>query len=323
VGHDVVVVGSINVDLVLTVDRHPLPGETLLGSSSAHLPGGKGANQAVAAARMGARTAMVGAVGRDPAAGTALSLLEDASVDLTGVTRTDAATGLAVVTVAADGENAIVVVPGANATMTPQRLREVATVIAGAAVCVLQCEIPLDAVREAAHVAAAAGVRVVLNAAPATALPAATVRVADPLVVNQHEAAIVLDALRRTGSAPHGRRSGEGDEEPGTGHPATVRRAVRDAEDLRAAGVPSVVVTLGPDGAVVADGTGWTVVPATPVPVQDTTGAGDAFVGAMAGRLADGADLRTAAAHASRVAAASVQRRGAQTSYPWRGETLP
>ncbi|WP_205693773.1 ribokinase, partial [Cellulomonas sp. IC4_254] len=297
VARDVVVVGSINADLVVQVERHPHPGETLLGHTSTVLPGGKGANQAVAAARLGAEVALVGAVGEDPNAETALAGLRDAGVDLEHVTVVDAPTGLAVVTLSDDAENTIVVVPGANASVSPRLVDAAADLVAAARVCVVQAEIPLATVAHVAEVAAAGGTRLLLNVAPAAELPPETVRAADPLVVNEHEAAILL-----------GRR----DREPAD--------AVRELAGL---GVRSVVVTLGAGGVVgVEDGEAWSL-PAPQVDALDTTGAGDAFVGALAAGIADGLPVRQAAALATRVAAASVTRLGAQPSYPWRGEDLP
>jgi ribokinase len=304
--YDIVIVGSINVDLMLTVDRHPHPGETLLGGSGAHFAGGKGANQAVAAARAGARTAMVGAVGSDATADTALEHLRGAGVDLSAVRTVPGPTGLAVVTLAADGENTIVVVPGANATVTPDVVREAEAVIREAAVCVVQAEIPLPSVEEVVRLAHEAGVRVVLNVAPAARLPWATLRAADPLVVNQHEASILL-----------------GDVSAESGAASPVAAAEAAAHELHAAGVPSVVVTVGGAGSVVVDRSGTHVIPARPVTAVDTTGAGDAFVGALAAGLAAGRTLSEAAARATRVAAASVQHLGAQVSYPWKDDPLP
>lgn len=294
---DVVVVGSINADLVVQVERHPRPGETLLGRTSTLLPGGKGANQAVAAARLGADVALVGAVGDDPNAATALGGLRDAGVDLTHVRTVDAPTGLAVVTLSDDGENTIVVVPGANATVSRRVVDEAADLVADARVCVVQAEIPLPTVAHVARLAAAGGTRLVLNVAPAADLPLETVRAADPLVVNEHEAATLL-----------GRRFAD----PGDA-----------ARELAARGVRSVVVTLGAGGVVgVEDGATWSS-PARTVDALDTTGAGDAFVGALAAGIADGLPVEQAAALATRVAAASVTRIGAQPSFPWRGDELP
>jgi ribokinase len=306
-------VGSINADLIVQVERHPHPGETLLGHTSTVLPGGKGANQAVAAARLGADVALVGAVGEDPNAETALAGLRDAGVDLEHVTVVDAPTGLAVVTLSDDAENTIVVVPGANASVSPRLVDAAADLIAEARVCVVQAEIPPATVAHVARVAAAGGTRLLLNVAPAAELPPETVRAADPLVVNEHEAAILL-----------GHRGREPED------------AVRE---LAALGVRSVVVTLGAGGVVGVGGAGgdgpeggerdgggdgevWSL-PAPQVDALDTTGAGDAFVGALAAGIADGLPVRQAAALATRVAAASVTRLGAQPSYPWRGDDLP
>jgi ribokinase len=297
VAGDVVVVGSINADLVVQVERHPRPGETLLGRTSTLLPGGKGANQAVAAARRGATVAMVGAVGDDADAATALGGLRAAGVDLEHVHTVDAPTGLAVVTLSDDGENTIVVVPGANAAVGTRVVDGAADLIAGAQVCVVQAEIPLTTVAHVAHLAAAAGTRLLLNVAPAAELQPETVQVADPLVVNEHEAAILL-----------GRR------------PADPADAARE---LASRGVRSVVVTLGAGGVVgVEEGAAWSL-PARQVDALDTTGAGDAFVGALAAGIADGLAVEQAAVLATRVAAASVTRLGAQPSYPWRGDELP
>ncbi len=305
--HDVVVVGSINADLVVALDRHPRPGETLLGRAVTWSAGGKGANQAVAAARLGAATALVGAVGTDPNAAIALSELGSAAVDLTHVATTPGATGLAVVMLADGGENTIVVVPGANTAVTPQVVGVAAPTLRAAAVLALQAEIPVASVDLAASLAAAAGVRVLLNLAPAVAVSAGTLALADPLVVNELELTVVLRSL--------GLPAGAGTD--------PVARASSGARLLRGHGVRSVLVTLGAAGVVGADRGGEWAVPARPVLAVDTVGAGDAFAGALAGRLAAGATLQDAAETAVRAAAFSVQRPGAQSSYPWSGEVLP
>ncbi|MDN4490689.1 ribokinase [Demequina sp. SYSU T00068] len=302
---EVLVVGSINVDLYATVERHPRPGETLLGRDSWQAPGGKGANQALAARLRGATTSIVGAVGTDTAASTALSLLERAGVETAAVAHRPGPTGLAIITLAEDGENTIIVVPGANSTVDAEQV-DASRTIGRARVVVLQAELPLPTVEHTARAAATAGARVVINAAPACALAPDVVACADPLVVNEHEAAIVAAGLRPPGTPV-----------TGGGDPAAAGRF------LQAAGARSVVVTLGGAGCLGFEpGTEWTV-PALRVPVVDTTGAGDAFVGALAAHLASGADLRSAAQEATRVAAASVQRLGAQPSYPGKEDPLP
>ncbi|WP_065964513.1 PfkB family carbohydrate kinase [Curtobacterium sp. UCD-KPL2560] len=304
----VVVVGSVNVDQVVTVTRHPRPGETLIGTGVEQLPGGKGANQAVAAARRGATTAIVGSVGRDAAADVATSLLAGSGVDLTHLRAVDAPTGFAAVTVGADGENTIVVVPGANLATGAAAVAAAAPVVAGASVVVLQGEIPADGITAAA--AAATG-RVVLNLAPVVPVPRDVVLAADPLVVNEHEAALVLAQL-------------DGDD-PGQ---AQMGAAETDlVRSLLAHGVRSVVVTLGARGALVggAHGAGddLLTVPSPRVHAVDSSGAGDAFVGALAASLAAGTTLAAAVHHAVRVGAYAVQRVGTQPSYPTLDDTLP
>ena len=309
----VVVVGSINVDLLLTVGRHPRPGETLLGGGGTQSAGGKGANQAVAAALRGTPTAMVGAVGDDAGADVALAQLRRAGVDLADVATVPGPTGLAVVTLDDGGENTIVVVSGANEKVGGEVLDGAAAVLRRARVCVLQGEIPTASIVAAASTAHAAGARVVLNAAPALELPAATLAVADPLVVNEHEARLVLGwAGAEVPACP----SAPDAEDPDDGGLVLAR-------GLRSLGVPSVVVTLGAAGAVgVEPDHEWSVA-GLRVPVRDTTGAGDAFVGALAASLARGSSLHDAARDATRVAAYSVQRLGAQDSYPDQEAELP
>ncbi|GIG25105.1 ribokinase [Cellulomonas denverensis] len=306
---EVVVVGSTNADLLARVRVHPAPGETLLGRSVDVLPGGKGANQAVAAARLGARTAFIGAVGQDTFAPAALSGLRAAGVDLTGLAELPGATGIALVTVADDGENAIVVIPGANGSMDAEAVQRHADLIRSGRVLVLQGEIPRSGAEAAARAAREAGVRLVFNLAPVIEVDPDTLRQADPLVVNEHEAAAALAAL-----------DGSGTPAPITG-PADEDRV---AQSLVEHGLRSVVVTVGARGALVARaGEALTRVPSPRVRAVDTTGAGDAFVGALAHRLARGDDLVTAAHLAARVGAYAVGRAGAQPSYPGATDPLP
>jgi len=300
---DVVVVGSVNVDQVARVQHHPAPGQTVAGTGPDLLAGGKGANQALAATRRGAATALVAAVGTDDAATTALAGLAAAGVDLGRVSRREGPTGLAVITVDAAGENTIVVLPGANASLSPEDVDAAAGVLAGARVCVLQGEVPAATTAHAARTAAAAGTRVLLNLAPPLPLPAGVLALADPLVVNEHEARAVL-----------------GDAGPASS-PAELAAAL-------AGRARSAVVTLGGDGAVVAsrelaDLPEPVRVPAPAVEVLDTTGAGDAFAGALAAALAAGDDLVAAVRTAVRVGAAAVRTPGAQGALPGPDDDLP
>ncbi|MFD1213107.1 ribokinase [Arthrobacter sp. GCM10027362] len=298
----VAVIGSINVDLHLLVDRLPGPGETLLGSGGTLSPGGKGANQAVAAARQGASVLMVGAVGRDANAAAATELLRQSRVDLDLVAEADGPTGLAVVTVDRQAENSIVVVPGANLALDLAMVTAALPRLAGCDVVVLQGEVPPETVEYALEALAGSGARTVLNLAPVVPLAAKTIRAADVLVVNEHEAEEALHLLT-------------GGRLDLTGEPLSDGTAL--AQALVAAGVAAVIVTLGSRGAVLADGAGVEHVPAPPVAAVDTTGAGDAFVGTAAAGLARGLPLRQACETAVQVAARSVTAHGAQQSYPW------
>lgn len=294
----VVVVGSLNVDLHLLLRRHILPGETLIASGGTFSPGGKGANQACAAALAGADVTMCGAVGDDSSAPVATTLLAEAGVDLTHVRRLSGATGLAVVSVDTEGENTVVVVPGANAAVTPELVRGWEPVIGAADVVVLQGEIPATSDLE---VVGCGPRRLVVNLAPVIDVDPQLLLVADPLVVNEHEGAAALSQLGG----------------PDVTEPADV------VAGLRAAGVASVVMTLGAAGALVAWSGGTVSVPSPRVRPVDTVGAGDAFCGALAARVADGDSLEVAAAFAARFAAYTVQFEGAQASYPAPGTALP
>lgn len=296
---EVVVVGSANADLVVQVPRRPGGGETLLGGDLQLLPGGKGANQAAAAGRCGADVAFAGCVGGD-ANGTYLrEQLAAAGVDTSLLGESRRPTGTAIIFLTPDGENSIVVSPGANSDFDVAQAERSAEARSRARVVVLSLEIPLPTVEHVAAESAAAGARVILNAAPSTRLGAETLAVCDPLIVNEHEALEVL---------------GVGADDPDADDYA------RLAERLRAAGARSVVITLGADGAVVAEAEGASRVPAYRVQAVDTTGAGDAFVGAVAGELAAGASLTDAVRFATAVSAVSVQRVGAQASYADRTE---
>lgn len=296
--YDLLVVGSANADLVIGVERRPAPGETVLGSDLATHPGGKGANQSVAAARLGARTALLARVGDDAHGRLLLDSQRAAGADTVGVLVGGAPTGVALITVDPSGDNSIVVSPGANARLTPEDIRAAGSLLAASRVVSTQLEIPVESVTELVRTLPDAA-RFVLNPSPPAPLPPEVLAACDPLVVNEHEARYILGGTSSDLPADW-------------------------ARELLALGPRSVVITLGADGALTADGSGSPVtVPSPKVDAVDTTGAGDAFTAALAWRLGLGEDLATAAAYAARVGAASVTRRGAQESYPTADEVAP
>jgi len=296
---DVVVVGSLNLDLVVCAPRLPRPGETLIGSDFATDEGGKGANQAVAAARMGARVAMIGRVGRDAHGARLRAALQREGVDDAGVGDDDRPTGVASIVVAAGGENCIVVVPGANQALQPRHVEACATLLVAARIVVLQFEIPMPAVIAALQQARAGGATTVLNAAPAAELATSTFALVDWLIVNEEEAGSLLGA-------------------PVT-DPAQARAA---AVALRARGPRHVVVTLGAAGLVHVDAGGALLLGAPPVRALDSTGAGDTFVGALAAALARGLPADAALRWGEAAAALAVTRPGTQSAMPMRAQVL-
>jgi len=294
----VVVVGSLNVDLLVRVDRRAEAGETIAARGASTLPGGKGANTAVAAARAGAPTTLVGAVGADPAGDGLLAALRDESVDVSAVAAlAGAATGSALITVTPDGESSIVIIAGANALVDPRTAAAEAGGLGPGDVLASQLEVPLAVVEEAVRAATDAGARALLTLSPARQVPLGLLLRLDPLVVNEHEAAVLLGA--------------------------PVDDAEGAAVALHAKGPRSVVVTAGARGAAVCDASGSTTVTAAHVgaPV-DATGAGDCLTGVLAARLAAGADLVDALRDAVRAATISVTRAGAWPSYPLGEELL-
>ncbi|MFF3110970.1 ribokinase [Kitasatospora sp. NPDC057904] len=294
--YDVLVVGSANVDLVIGVERRPGAGETVLGSDLAVHPGGKGANQAVAAARLGARTALLARVGDDANGRLLLESQRNAGVDTEGVLVGGAPTGVALITVDPSGDNSIVVSPGANGRLTPEDVRAAGPLFHASRVVSTQLEIPLESVVEVVR-QLPPGTRFVLNPSPPRALPAEVLAACDPLIVNEHEARVILGG-EATGDDP-----------------------AEWARELLASGPKSVVVTLGADGALVASAEEKVVrVASVKVDAVDTTGAGDSFTAALAWKLGAGASLAEAAAYAARVGAVAVTRRGAQESFPTAAE---
>jgi ribokinase len=265
----VMILGSLNVDLVTRVERHPAPGETVLGDGLVRVPGGKGANQAVAAAEAGAKVAMVGRVGDDAAGAAYVERMKHLGIDVRGLQVTPATpSGHALIAVSAEGENTIVVIPGANGQVGLADLGPLDALGPGD-VLLTQLELPLDVIAQGVRTAHGRGARVVLNIAPYASLPAEVLALADPVVANEHEA----KQLAADGADP-----------------------------------ASLLVTLGGDGARWGELTA-----ATPkVEVVDTTGAGDAFCGALAAALAAGADNEAALTAAVAAGAQAVTRPGAQ-----------
>ncbi len=285
----VVVVGSANMDLVATAPALPGPGETTLGTDFVTVPGGKGANQAIAVARAGAACTFLGAIGSDSFGVTLRARITAAGVDTSQLRTTYGGSGVALVMVNAEGENAILVTPGANASLTALTETELA-VVRDADVLVAQLEIPVETVTEAAVAARVAGTRVVLNAAPAVPLPPELLAAVDLLVVNENEAQAY---------------TGRGRQEP---------HALLDL-------VPRAVLTLGAQGAWYGDRDGTAVhVPAVKVDTVDSTAAGDAFTGALAVAWGEGRDLVDAVRWAAAAGAACVRRLGASVSLPHRVE---
>lgn len=291
----VVVFGSINLDLVARVARLPRPGETLAGAGFATSPGGKGANQALAARRAGAVVAMFGAVGDDAFAAPALALLDAAGVDRAGVRATVAATGVALIHVDAAGQNAITVVPGANALA---RAADVPDAVLGpASMLMLQFETPHAESLALATRARARGARVVLNPAPAASLSPAWLSAIDVLIVNEIEAAEIARPL---------------------GLPVSPQEF---AATLSARDGLMVVATLGRAGAfAAAAGIGYRL-PALAVTARDTVGAGDAFAGALVAALDRGEAVDVALTHATAAGSIACTREGAQAALPSRHET--
>ena len=292
----IAVAGSLNMDLVVRSPRIPRPGETIIGGEYRHVPGGKGANQAVAAARLGAQVAMVGRLGRDAFGDQLRNNLAAGRVDTPFVVQ-DAgiATGVALIVVDDAGQNSIVVAPGANMRLSPADIDAAAQAIAGADALLLQLESPLDAVIRAAEVAHDHGVTVILNPAPARPLPPHLLALVDVLIPNESEAALL------------------------TGLPVDSQS---EAEEAAAAllhlGTGAAVLTLGERGALLAREGQRQIAPAFPVQPVDTTAAGDAFVAGFAVALAEGATMGDAVRWGNAAGALATTQHGAQPSLPSR-----
>ena len=294
----IVVVGSLNMDLVMRTPRVPLAGETLSGYQFSTLSGGKGANQAVACARLGGEVTMIGRIG-DDAFGQVLrdGLLAD-GVDVSGVRTTQGvATGVAMILVEDNGQNRIVLAGGANDALFSDDLDEFAPVIEGARMLVVQLETPLPGVVRAVEIAHASGVKVLLNPAPVQSVPDELLAKVDILVPNESEASLLA-----------------GFEVEG------VSTAYAAARLFRSRGVASVLITLGERGVAIVDDAGERHLPAERVEAVDTTAAGDTFIGGVSVGLAEGMSLDDAVRLGQRASALGVTRHGAQPSIPYRRE---
>jgi ribokinase len=298
-GPEVIVVGSLNMDLVGRVQRLPVAGETVSGSSFDTVPGGKGANQAVAAARLGARTAMIGCVGDDAFGGRLRAGLEQDGIDCRGVKTVAGSSGVALIVVDQAGRNGIVVVAGANEQLGPADVDAAEPILAAAHIVALQLEIPLATVVHAARRAHALGRTVVLSPSPARRLPDELLACVDYLVANEIEAAAL------------------------TGLPVvTPFDAIAAGHRLRQGGAGTVLVTLGASGVVTVGADGERHDPAPAVHAVDTTAAGDTFVGGFCAALMRGRSLAVAVAYGQAAAAVCVTRPGAQPSIPFAAEVI-
>jgi ribokinase len=296
----IVVVGSANTDLVVRVPTLPRPGETVTGGTFFTARGGKGANQAVAAARAGGAVALIACLGDDSLGDETLAALTDEGIAVHAVCRMpDTASGVALILVDEGGENSIAVAPGANALLTPEQVVPSVEQLSAADVMIAQLETPLETVLAAARAANRVGARVILNPAPARELPDALLQLVSVLTPNEAEAARL------------------------TGTPIVGVRALEDAATaLLQRGVGAVAITLGAAGVYVATREHRELVAGYRVPVRDTMGAGDVFNGALAGGLAEQLSLGEAARFANAAAALSVTRDGAQPAAPRRAEIL-
>jgi len=296
----IVVVGSLNADFVVRMERFPAPSETLVGHSFQIFPGGKGANQACAVARLGGRVAMVGQVGNDAHGDFLIRELAETGANVKHISRDPVApSGVAIIMVNGDGQNQIVVVPGSNGTFAEDQLESSRELILSAGVVLLQLEIPLPTVIAAARMARQAGARVILDPAPAQELPPDLLACVDYLTPNETE----LAAL--TGTTPQSLNHGN---------------AAEKAHQLRARGAHTVIVKMGAEGALLVGQDKEYYWPAIPVQPVDTTAAGDAFNGAFAYALTCGLADREAGNFATAAAACSVTRGGAQPAMPTRAE---
>ncbi len=294
----IVVVGSLNMDLVIRTPRMPLPGETVVGNSFQTIPGGKGANQAVAVARQGADAAIIGRIGDDDFGRTQQHCLGEEHIDLSALTvDPQHATGVAIITLDEAGENSIIISPEANGAVTVRQIEAARDVIARADMLLCQLEISLEAVTRAIEVAHENGVPVVLNPAPARQLEQSLLEKVTYLIPNETEASVLTGI-----------------------EVMDIESSQEAAAQLQKFGVQTVILTLGENGAVVAHEGMCVHETALPMQVVDTTAAGDTFVGSFAVAITEGKSVVDAVRFAKHAAALAVTKLGAQPSIPTRQE---
>lgn len=296
----IIVVGSMNMDMVVKTSHIPKPGETVLGGSFLMNPGGKGANQAVAVARLGGDVTFVGKIGDDIFGKQSSQLFDEEGVDTRGILADDQSpSGIALITVDERGENSIVVAPGANANLQPEDVEVVLRKYPEGRILLIQLEIPMRTVEHAARIAKDMGLQVILNPAPANESVADMFPLIDVITPNTTEAEML------------------------SGIPITdIHSARAAAEHIQQRGVRQVIVTLGKAGAVLLENGTFAHIPAPQVEAVDTTAAGDVFNGALAVALSEGKNLKSAVTFACHAAALAVTRMGAQSSIPFRNELL-
>lgn len=291
----ILVVGSLNMDMVANVDHTPVVGETILTNMLTLIPGGKGANQAYAAGRLGADVTMLGAVGKDSYADMLLKSLESAGVETSAILRKEeVATGIAMIAVNSDGDNSIIVVSGANAVLTPKDIEDKLELLKNSDIVILQLEIPLDTVFYTAKMAKSFGKTVILDPAPVPKeFPEELLQYVDIIKPNETELSML------------------------TGLTSSGKDIEKGARELKKRGVKDVMVTLGDKGVYIdSEKCGTCQIPGHKVEAVDTTAAGDTFTAALAIMLAQGKDVREAAEFANDVSSIVVTRKGAQSSIP-------
>lgn len=298
----IIVVGSSNTDMVIRTERLPGPGETILGGDFIMNPGGKGANQAVAARRLGAKVAFVCRLGTDMFGDKAVDAYSEEGIDVSYISRdVNKSSGIALITVDSHAENCIVVASGANASLSAADIDNAVKAVADSDIMLLQLESPMETVEYAAKVAKGLGVKVILNPAPAPkeGIPDAVLENVDLIIPNSTEAEMLSGI-----------------------HITDYESASEAAKEISSKGISQVIITLGAKGSLVFDNGEEAVVPSVKVKAVDTTAAGDTFCGAVAVALSEGKALAEAAGFAAKASALTVTRMGAQPSIPYRDEII-